>query len=231
VAPGARGGAVVLGLVAVLALATGCGGGEADEAAAVPEGDRKVTVAGDSISVGLGAELREVVDDGTVVKVIGEGGTGLARPDVFDWPTRMATLAREFPPSVLVFSVGSNDAQDLTDISGNTVVTMSEEEAWDTEYAARLAQVFDAFEGTDTEVVWVGHVRASDERMGDGNRRIHRLAEQVAADRPWVRVEDLGELLGSGEDEATDCLLDDGVHLTVECYRDADRALAERLGL
>jgi lysophospholipase L1-like esterase len=222
---------LLAGVVAVAALGTACGGEDGAGAVAPAAEERKVTVAGDSISVGLGAELRGVIDDGTVVKVIGEGGTGLARPDVFDWPGRLEELARDFPPSALVFSVGSNDAQDLTDISGNVVVTMSEEEAWDTEYAARLAQVFDAFEGTDTEVVWVGHVRAADERMGDGNRRIHRLAEQVAAERPWVRVEDLGELLGSGEDEATDCLLDDGVHLTVDCYRDADRALVERLGL
>jgi hypothetical protein len=226
----ARSTSVLVGvLAAVLAMTGAACGGDDGAGAAAPAEERKITVAGDSISVGLGSELREVVDDDTVVKVIGEGGTGLARPDVFDWPTRIDELARNFPPSVLVFSVGSNDAQDLTDADGDTVVTMADEDGWDAEYSARLAQVFDAFEGTDTEVVWVGHARAADERMGDGNRRIHRLAEQVAADRPWVRVEDLGELLGSGESVASDCLLDDGVHLTVDCYRTADEGLLERL--
>lgn len=220
---------IVAGVVASAALGSACGGDDGAGAAAPSAEERKVTVAGDSISVGLGAELRGVVDDGTVVKVIGEGGTGLARPDVFDWPGRLEELARDFPPSVLVFSVGSNDAQDLTDADGDTVVTMADEDAWDAEYSARLGRAFDAFEGTGTQVVWVGHVRAADDRMGDGNRRIHRLAEQVAADRPWVQVEDLGELLGSGEAVASDCLLDDGVHLTVDCYRDADEALVERL--
>jgi lysophospholipase L1-like esterase len=219
-----------VGVLAVAVLVTACGGDGGAGAVEPAAEERKVTVAGDSISVGLGAELREVVDDSTVVRVIGEGGTGLARPDVFDWPGRIEELARDFPPSVLVFSVGSNDAQDLTDADGDTVVTMAEEDDWDAEYSARLARVFDAFEGTDTRVVWVGHVRVAEDRMGDGNRRIHRLAEQVAADRPWVQVEDLGELLGSGESVASDCLLDDGVHLTVECYRDADEALVERLG-
>src|SRR5689334_9994166 len=70
----------------------------------------KVTVAGDSISVGLGAAIRKA-DPGADVKVIGEEGTGLARPDRFDWPGRLQKLAAEFPPAVLVFSLSSNDAQ------------------------------------------------------------------------------------------------------------------------
>ena len=69
--------------------------------------DYKVTVAGDSISVGLGSAIRTALVDDAVVKVIGEEGTGLARPDRFDWPARLAELAREFPPQVLVFSLSS----------------------------------------------------------------------------------------------------------------------------
>ena len=83
--------------------------------------------------------------DDVVVKVIGEPGIGLARPDNFDWPTRLRALAADFPPDVLVFSVGSNDAQDLTDAAGDVVVPMSDEQAWDAEYSRRLAEVFDAF--------------------------------------------------------------------------------------
>jgi lysophospholipase L1-like esterase len=222
-------------LVVVLGLAA-CGGDAAsDDGAGTDDGEHKVTVGGDSISVGLGTQLREVVADadgaeGVVVKVIGESGTGLARPDRFDWPTRVRQLAADFPPDVFVFSVGSNDAQDLTDADGEVVVTMSEHEAWDEEYSRRLAEVFDAFRPADgedpsTKVVWVGHVRTEDDAVADTNRRVHRLAAEVAADRPWVEVRDLTELLGVGEQTATRCLVADGLHLNGDCLTEAGQAL------
>jgi hypothetical protein len=204
----------VLALVALLAASCGDAGG--DEPASIGEGG-KVTVAGDSISVGIGTQVRTAVGDTREVKVIGEPGTGLARPDSFDWPARLEELARDFPPQVLVFSLGSNDAQDLLAPDGTVVASLSDDEAWDQEYSARLARSFDAFEGTGTTVLWLGHVRTEEDRVGLRNRHVHELATQVAADRDWVVVGDLAEILGSGEDVATECLQDDGLHLTVEC--------------
>ncbi|HNL49226.1 MAG TPA: GDSL-type esterase/lipase family protein [Microthrixaceae bacterium] len=241
-------------LLAAVAVASAVGvgvagcGDDSDAGATRGDGEHKITVAGDSISVGLGSQLREVLADrdgggggegggdgltgadDVVVKVIGEPGTGLARPDNFDWPTRLRALAADFPPDVLVFSVGSNDAQDLTDAAGDVVVPMSDEQAWDAEYSRRLAEVFDAFRPADgedptTRVVWVGHVRTARDDVADTNRRVHRLATEVAADRPWVEVRDLAALLGTGDTEATRCLLPDGLHLSVDCLAEADRAL------
>jgi lysophospholipase L1-like esterase len=205
-----------------------------------------VTVAGDSIALGLGIAMRDAADDGLVddgpaddgaggdpvpVRAIGEDGTGLARPDNFDWPGRLAELARDFPPGTLVFSVGSNDAQDLTDSSGMTVATMADEEAWDEEYERRLAAVFDAFEDTGTTVVWVGHARPAQEWVGEMNRHIHELATEVAATRDWVQVQDLAELTGSGADGPSECLSEDGLHLNATCYAGAAETLLDRLGL
>ena len=39
------------------------------------------------------------------------------------------------------------------------------------------------------------------------------------------KLDDLGELLGSGENVATDCLLADGLHLKVSCYEKAAKGL------
>lgn len=204
----------MLALVALLAASCGDAGG--DEPASIGEGG-KVTVAGDSISVGIGTQVRTAVGETREVKVIGEPGTGLARPDSFDWPARLEELARDFPPQVLVFSLGSNDAQDLLAPDGTVVARLSDDQAWDQEYSARLARSFDAFEGTGTTVLWLGHVRTEEDRVGLRNRHVHELAAEVAADRDWVVVGDLAEILGSGEDVATECLQDDGLHLTVEC--------------
>ena len=177
----------------------------------------KITVAGDSISVGLGTALREAAPEDVTVKVIGEVGTGLARPDDFDWPARLRELAADYPPDVLVFSLSSNDAQDLVDADGEVVASFSDEEAWDAEYSARLAESFDAFQGTDTSVLWVGHVRTSKDKVGLTNRHIQELAEQVASTRPWVTVTDLATILGTGDQVAKGCLVADGLHLKTDC--------------
>jgi hypothetical protein len=216
-------------LLAVLALVvvvvTSCGGSDAGSsgAAGAATAEHKVTVAGDSISVGLGAALRSHVDPTTVVKVIGVEGTGLARPDSFDWPARLRELARDFPPQVLVLSLGSNDAQDLVDADGTLVAPLGDTAAWEEEYRARLAASFDAFSDSGTTVVWVGHVRTQEDRVGTINRRVHELATEVAADRDWVQVRDLADYLGSGEGIATTCLIEDGLHLSADCL---DRAAA-----
>ena len=186
------------------------------------DAEYKVTVAGDSISVGLGASLRGAVDTDTVVKVIGVEGTGLARPDNFDWPNRLAELARDFPPQVLVLSLGSNDAQDLVDASGKPVAPLSTRGV-----GGRVrrppGRELRRVRGTGTEVIWVGHVRTQEDRVGTVNRQVHEIATEVAADRDWVQVEDLAAYLGSGEGIATTCLIEDGLHLTVACL---DRAAA-----
>lgn len=197
-----------------------------DEIAATDGPIDKVTVAGDSISVGLGSALREALAEEVTLKVIGEVGTGLARSDDFDWPTRLQELARDFPPDVLVFSLSSNDAQDLVDPNGDVVASFNDDEAWDAEYSARLAASFDAFQGTGTTVLWVGHVRSKKDTVGLTNRHIQDLATQVASTRPWVVVADLATILGTGEDVAKKCLVADGLHLTTECLDIAARQLA-----
>ena len=222
-----------------LVAAVGCSGGTGSSDAAGSEqagkaasdARRKITVAGDSLSFGLGSELRGVVPDDVVVKLIGEGGTGLARPDKFDWPTRLKQLAADFPPSVLMFSVGSNDAQDLTDAKGTVVAPLEDTAAWDAEYSKRLGEVFDAFSGTGTTVVWVGQARTAKKSVGNTNRRVQTLAARAAAGRPWVKVADLGELLGYGESTAVGCMTEDGVHLEPACYKKADKALLDTLDL
>jgi uncharacterized protein len=224
--------AAALAALALLGL-VGCG---ADPGAAppgtVPGAGRKITVAGDSISIGLGASIRAAVTaagDRTEVKVIGEEGTGLARPDRFDWPTRLQQLARDFPPTVLVFSVSSNDAQDLTDATGKVVVPLSDPAAWDAAYRQRLGAAFDAFAGTGTTVVWVGHVRTADALVGATNRHIQELAAAVASSRPFVRVADLATVLGTGEQKAQRCLRPDGLHLTNPCLDEAATKLLPQL--
>ena len=40
-------------------------------------------------------------------------GTGLARPDVYDWPAAIATQLQKAQPKVVVVTFGANDDQDM----------------------------------------------------------------------------------------------------------------------
>lgn len=220
---------LVLGLLGALTACSSTAESKAGAAPNTSEPGYKITVAGDSISIGLGAELRNVVGADKVVKVIGEEGTGLARPDRFDWPTRLQTLARDFPPTVLVLSLSSNDGQNLTNVNDKLIASIDDTAAWEAEYARRLGASFDAFAGTGTTVIWVGHVRTADDKVGLVNRRIQKIATTVAATRPFVKVQDLAELLGTGETKATRCLQPDGLHLTVPCLDEAAGKLQAQL--
>jgi hypothetical protein len=227
--------AVAVLVVPAVLITAACSGGTVASSSptASPDGGTapavpKVTVAGDSISIGLGAAIRQA-DPAADVKVIGQEGTGLARPDTFDWPGRLRQLAHDFPPAVLVLSLSSNDAQDLRDASGTVVAPVADPAAWDAEYERRLASAFDAFAGTATTVVWVGHVRTADPKVGGTNRHIQQLATAVAATRPFVVVDDLAVLLGTGDQPATRCLVADGLHLTVACLDEAAAKLVPSL--
>ena len=93
------------------------------------------------------------------------------------------------------------------------------------EVASRIAA--GAFEqGVGTEGPAEGQL---EEIAQEANREIHKLAQEVAATRPWVTVADLATYLRSGEAKAERCLKPDGVHLTVECLDEAAVQLAAQL--
>ncbi len=70
-------------------------------------------VGASSVQYYLGAELERRLEahrDVTVLR-LGKLGTGLARPDVFDWPAKLAELLDAFQPDLVIAMLGGNDAQ------------------------------------------------------------------------------------------------------------------------
>mgnify|MGYP001452871268 CR=1 FL=1 len=78
-------------------------------------------------------------------------------------------------------------------------------------------------------MVWVGHVRTKEDRVGLMNRHVHQLATAVAASRPFVTVTDLATMLGTGEQKADRCLIPDGLHLSTACLDEAAKVLDTQL--
>jgi hypothetical protein len=125
--------------------------------AAVPSGaTRTVALAGDSMmAVGLSATLlREAPQyKGLVLVKAFKSGTGLARPEVFDWKTEYPAMLGGARPDVVIVAIGANDGQGFVD-AGTTYVFGTPE--WQAIYRARVQAYLELLEAGGATVVWLG---------------------------------------------------------------------------
>lgn len=125
--------------------------------AAVPKGKmRTVALVGDSMmAVGLSSTiLREApkYNDLTIVRVF-KSGTGLARPEVFDWQTEYPAMLKDAKPDVIVVAIGANDGQGFVE---GGVTYMFGTPQWQAIYERRVEAFLNLLKRSGAPVVWVG---------------------------------------------------------------------------
>jgi hypothetical protein len=126
-----------------------------------PTDPLRVLVTGDSLSENLFPTLVQALDGKpATVQQDSEIGTGLARPDVVDWPTKLAHDMAEGRYDVVVVMFGGNDTQDLRTATGWVHLGNSHapNKEWIDEYERRIALTLDTLIHGNPEVtvVWVG---------------------------------------------------------------------------
>lgn len=183
-----------------------------------------VLILGDSMMAGtLGATLERTLAKGTGLPVAraAQLGTGLSRPDVFDWMrVGRALLAREKPRYVVV-ALGANDATNLRE--GEEQLDYGEPR-WGQVYLGRVEAMMTLLSGTGARVLWLALPPMRDVRLNARGRYLNGLAAQGAKKVPRVEVLALDVLVGDKEGQyATFVMapdgklrryrLDDGVHL------------------
>jgi hypothetical protein len=201
----------------------------------------KVLVTGDSLSENLFPPLVDEAS-GRPIQVTqdSEIGTGLARPDVVDWPTRLAADMKHSHYDAVVVMFGGNDAQDLRTADG--WVHIGDPDAWKLEYERRVALTMDTLilGNPKVTVLWVGMPA-----MTGGSKYLPRLYPEIndiikreAAARPTnVFYVDAGAVLdapGGGfqtylrnpDGSSTKVREGDGVHFTIP---GAKRIVDERI--
>ncbi|MGI9612990.1 MAG: DUF459 domain-containing protein [Acidimicrobiales bacterium] len=154
----------------------------------------RIWAGGDSLGEYVGNHiLAELADEKLAsVELDYRISTGLARPDYFDWPARLAdAVANDPPPDVLLFMVGGNDNQNM---ERDGEVLQAGTEAWSAEYEARIMSIVAAVDPAVTQVVWIGLPP-----MRDSTR--HELAllkngafERVAERFPHMSYVDIEQL-------------------------------------
>jgi len=115
----------------------------------------RVLVIGDSIGLRFGYSLANKLDAGGIVKttVDAREGTGLTRPDAFDWNAEVRADIVQFHPELVVAMFGGNDDQD-TIVNGRFIPFGSQ--AWTVIYGARVAGVAATVHGAGAHLLWAG---------------------------------------------------------------------------
>ena len=116
----------------------------------------KLLIAGDSMTEFLGPDI--INQGSTAGKLAGNTvtkyGTGLVRPDFFDWSIFAQQLINQQHPEAVVVMIGGNDGQGITLANGTVLPDGSD--AWAKEYRRRVEVVMRIFAGNgQRRVYWV----------------------------------------------------------------------------
>jgi hypothetical protein len=190
-----------------------------------PEQPLRVLVAGDSLVGTLADEFARFVHTDPRITVSSDWhvATGLARPDVLNWPVQLTNLVNERQPDVVVLMFGGNDDQDMITADGSRVIPGTD--PWRAEYERRVAQMMDIAAAGGRTVVWVGMPIVTKPHLEQTKDIVNAVVAVEASARPDVHVIDTATLLAPPGGGFTDYLPDangnpvrvrerDGVHIT-----------------
>jgi len=151
------------------------------------EAPLRIWVGGDSIAGGPAWALGEAAHATGVATADTEFqvGTGLSRPDFFDWYKHLAAVADARDPEVMVLLFGGNDIQPL-DLPGGGQVQYGDP-AWLSEYRRRVAQIMDAITVRGRHVIWVGTPPMQDGAFNSKMAALNEIySSEATAHGPWV---------------------------------------------
>jgi hypothetical protein len=135
---------------------------------------RTIALVGDSMmAVGLSSTLLRQAPkytDLTLVKAF-KSGTGLARPEVFNWQTEYPAMLQGVKPYIVIVAIGANDGQGFVD--GGVTYPFGTV-GWKAIYKHRVEAFLAMLEADGATVVWLGlppmKSDVYDERIAEVNR-------------------------------------------------------------
>lgn len=169
-----------------------------------PDNPLKLWVGGDSVGGSFGVQMQPIADSTGLFRSTLDYrlGTGLIRPDYFNWPEHFARdVLPELDPDVVVVMFGANDDQNL-ELDGGRVVKKYTPE-WYAEYRRRVGATMDLLRSPENDrlVVWVGAVPAGPGSKISNMDVLNYIYWTEARQRPWVTYVDTFAILG-GPDHA-----------------------------
>jgi hypothetical protein len=149
----------------------------------------RLWIAGDSLVIEPGYALQRAALATPVITSVGgvDGkiGTGLDRPDVFNWFLEVRRELKALRPNVVVLSFGGNDDKSyMTGLPAGASVDQFDDPAWRREYARRVGGVIDLANRAGAYVVWLGLPLTVDPSQTARFDQINSVVRQQVEDRP-----------------------------------------------
>jgi hypothetical protein len=184
-----------------------------------------VALAGDSMmAVGLAPTLTRGLSKEKNLHLIKayRSGTGLARPEVFDWLQEYPHMLRDKNPDLVICSMGANDAQN---VQLGTVMLEFGSAKWDEFYSDRLIRYLDLLSTRNARILWVGIPVMKEPRFARKMRHMNDLVKNVLERYPNVTWMDPNPSLGyinnvfaqystAQNGKPVKLRADDGIHMT-----------------
>jgi hypothetical protein len=185
----------------------------------------KVWMAGDSLMGSISQSFTALVRADARLQVSSDYriGTGLARPDVFNWPDRIRDQLVAATPDVVVLSFGTNDDQDMASAGRRVALGGAD---WQATYARRVNDILTIAATGTRQVIWLGIPAVRRARLNHTKDIINQVVKTAAASFPAVAYVDPGPALDTPAGGYTTYLNDntgkpiavresDGIHLTM----------------
>ena len=156
-----------------------------------------------------------------VVKAF-RSGTGLARPDVFNWMEEYPAMIGDEKPDAIIVAIGANDGQGFVE-DGKVLAFGSD--AWLKVYAQRTTEFLNLLTQDGARVVWVGLPPMKSSAYNDRTAEINRVAFAVVSQNPqatwWNPQPFIGDEVGgfreietAPDGRSTRIRAADGIHLS-----------------
>ena len=185
----------------------------------------QVALVGDSMmAVGLAPVLRRSVnaESGPHFVRAYRSGTGLGRPDVFNWPLQYPQMMGATRPALVICAIGANDAQNFQ--VDRTVYVFGTPE-WKQAYADRVRQFARLLTHDDARVLWIGMPVMREQGFSRRMAAVNALVKETLREFPQITWIDPNPYV-AGEDGSFQQYLkdqrgklvrlraDDGIHLS-----------------
>jgi len=169
---------------ALVVLAAGLVGAQpAERPPAEPAAGERIFIMADSMGelVFFGLKRQLASRDGVTVDGFISLGSGLARPDLFDWPAKLRSVMEAFHPTRVVIFIGTTDVQQMKSEDG---ILAFGAEAWKREYARRVETILQICgEGRVRSGLWIGLPDVRDPQMNRDLKIINGLFQEAVAGR------------------------------------------------
>ena len=146
----------------------------------------QVALVGDSMmAVGLAPVLRRTMAAQSGVRFVRayRSGTGLGRPDVFNWPEQYPQLIGAARPGLVICSIGANDAQNF---QLDRTVYVFGTPTWKQVYADRVRQFARLLTRDGARVLWVGMPVMRENGFARRMASVNSLVKEVLTEFPQI---------------------------------------------